>query len=182
MRIGTKVYTLAGALALVASQALAQPMAAGSVALPLLKAGFWQVNTQGQGVNVNSQMCLDEAIQKEMSVLGQNMSVGRCSDLKISGSSLSGYKTHTTCDLGMGSMQIDGILSGDLKTSYKNVTTVTSTVSGQKNVDVHTATGTYKGACPSGFKPGDIAMDGGMRMNLRELSKMGDALKAVQQR
>ena len=145
---------------------------------PKLKPGLWQierVQTQpppaANAPSSRTELCTDEALQKEMLDMGQGVMKGMCSkhEFKISGNKGAG---ESVCDM------------GGTKMSSRSTMTITGTTA--YRTEVHTAfdppmngmrentaviDAKYLGACKPGQKPGDVTLPGGQTMNMRDMMK-----------
>lgn len=152
--------------------------AAAPIGTPRLKAGLWRVTMGGEAPAGESRMCLDEALQARMSVIGAQSSAGACQQSVVTPRIGGGYSFRTVCDataMGGGRTISEGEITGDLTTTYASRSTVTTegAPAAQMNRAVTvTAQGSYVGPCPADMKPGDLEMDGGMRFNMAEMAEM----------
>lgn len=145
---------------------------------PRLRAGLWRVTMGGEAPAGETRMCLDDALQARMSVIGSQASAGACQQSVVTPRLGGGYSFRTVCDataMGGGRSVSEGEITGDLTTSYASHSTVTTegAPAAQMNRAVTvTAEGAYLGPCPADMKPGDLEMEGGMRFNMAEMAEM----------
>ena len=156
--------------------AASRPIVA-SEATPRLKAGLWTMTMGDEAPGGVSRMCLDDAVQAKMSVIGTQQSAGACQQSVVTPKVGGGYSFRTLCDataMGGGRTVNEGEITGDLKTRYVSRSTVTTEGAplAQMNRAVTvTAEGTYAGPCPADMKPGDLEIEGGMRFNMAEMAE-----------
>jgi hypothetical protein len=150
---------------------------------PVRKAGLWEqkmkVSMAGAGAMPEMVMrqCTDAAFEKEMK--GSNVSGGsgqECSKMDIK-KTAAGYVIDAVCTSSAGGTTMTVTsrteVAGDLTSAYTIKSSNTMKQSGQSQGMSTTMTGSAKwlGACPSGWKPGDIEMPGVPRMNARDMMK-----------
>lgn len=155
------------------------PAAPGSaMAAPKLRAGLWRVTAGGDAPQGVSTMCLDDAVQTRMNVVGAQAAGGNCQETSMSPNPSGGWRYRTVCDysaMGGGTSVSEGVMTGDLRTAYSSRTTVTTTgaqvehMNGPVNI---TSEGAYEGPCPADMKPGDMVIPGGMKFNMLEMAEM----------
>ena len=144
---------------------------------PRLKAGLWTMTMGGEAPGGVSRMCLDDAVQSKMSVIGTQQSAGACQQSVVTPKVGGGYSFRTLCDataMGGGRTVSEGEITGDLKTRYvsrSKVTTEGAPAAQMNRAVTVTAEGTYAGPCPADMKPGDLEIEGGMRFNMAEMAE-----------
>ena len=95
---------------------------------PKLRAGLWRVTTAGDGPEGVSRMCLDDAVQTRMNVVGAQAAGGNCQETTMQANPGGGWRYRTVCDyspMGGGTSVSEGVMTGDLRTAYSSRTTVT---------------------------------------------------------
>ncbi len=165
MRVRFTLVLIASAFAV---QAAAQP------AMPARKPGLWkQTLASSQGGKAEppmvSTICIDAAVDKAISVFGQNVGQTSCSSNTMSRTP-TGYRFASVCKFpGSGTITSQGTASGDFNSNYKvvmNSVTSGASMAALNGASSTTITATWTGACPAGTKPGDMSMPGGMKVNV----------------
>ncbi len=140
---------------------------------PQRRSGWWEFTSKtDSGHSLGTQgLCVSKETEAHFSAfdqITQEQVVGyKCSraDFKPAAS---GWTFDTACDtgisaaLGGGVVTSKGVISGDLHSQYEIRMTVTQ--AGETNKGIVTAA--WKGACPAGRKPGDLAVDGTTTLNV----------------
>lgn len=150
---------------------------------PRLKPGLWRVAATGDGPQGESRMCLDEAVQARMNVIGAQAAPGSCQATETRPRPGGGWTFRTVCDmsaLGGGTSVTEGEITGDMKTGYSSRSTVATTgaeVTHMNRAVTIASTGTYEGPCPADMKPGDIEIPGGTRFNMVEMADMAAGMR-----
>lgn len=151
---------------------------------PKLRAGLWRVTAGGDAPQSVSTMCLDDAVQARMNVVGAQAAGGDCQKTTMSPNPGGGWRYRTVCDyaaMGGGTSVSEGVMTGDLRTAYSSQTTVTTTGAQvehmNKPVNI-TSEGAYEGPCPANMKAGDVIIPGGMRFNMLEMAEMASKMEA----
>ena len=157
----------------------AAPAAPGvAPAMPKLRAGLWRVTTAGDGPQGVSRMCLDDAVQARMNVVGAQAAGGNCGQTRMTPNPGGGWRYRSVCDYsasGGGTSVSEGVMTGYLRTAYSSRTTVTTTgaaVAHMNRAMTITGEGVYEGPCPADMKPGDMVIPGGMTFNMVEMADM----------
>ena len=164
-----------------ATGAPATPGAA--AATPKLRAGLWRVTTTGDGPEGVARMCLDDAVQTRLNVVGAQASAGACQQTATSPNPGGGWRYRTVCDhsaMGGGTSVSEGVMTGDLTNGYSSRTTVTTTgaqVAHMNRTVTVSGQGVYEGPCPSDMRPGDMIIPGGMRFNMLEMAEMASKMQ-----
>lgn len=170
MRVRLTLVLIASAFAV---QAAAQP------AMPSRKPGLWKQTIASAKAGkaqppMVSTICMNAAVDKAMSVFGQNAGQSSCTSNTVSRTP-TGYKFASVCKFpGAGTISSQGTASGDFNTSYKvvmNSVTTGAPMAAMNGASSTTITATWAGACPAGTKPGDMTMPGGIKVNM--MSAMG---------
>ena len=167
-----------------APKAGASGNAAAPAAAPKLRTGLWRVTTGGDASRGESRMCLDEAVQVRMNVVGAQAAGGNCGQTSMTPNPGGGWRYRSVCDYsasGGGTSVSEGVMTGDLRTAYSSRTTVTTTgaaVAHMNRTANITAEGVYEGPCPADMKPGDMVIPGGMTFNMLEMAEMAAKMEA----
>ena len=153
-----------------------------TTAAPRLRAGLWSVSTTTDGVGQVTRMCIDDAVQSRMSVIGGQMAGGACQTSEMTPRAGGGWSMRSVCDMGPGGRMVSqGVVTGDFRNTYRNETTVTTSgasVAHMNRTVTQVSEGRHEGACPEGMNPGDIEMPGGMRLNMLEMAEMAARMGA----
>lgn len=153
-------------------------------ATPKLRAGLWRVTTSGDGPEGVARMCLDDAVQDRLNVVGAQASAGACQQTTMTPNPGGGWRYRSVCDhtaLGGGTSVSEGVMTGDLTRSYSSRTTVTTTgaqVAHMNRAVTITGEGVYEGPCSADMKPGDMTIPGGMTFNMLEMAEMASKMEA----
>lgn len=150
-------------------------------AAPIIRAGFWSVETTDEGVATTSTMCIDEAVQQRMSVFGSSLTAAWCGNTTISRRALGGWTSHADCSPLEGTdMDIDMTITGDMRSRFRNEMVITT--NGEAEAPT-ISEGRYVGPCPAGMVPGDIVDENGETANMLELAAgmeaMGQMMKGM---
>jgi Protein of unknown function (DUF3617) len=137
--------------------------------MPSRKPGLWDVKMSVDGRNgLTVQQCVDEATDQMLLQSSGPISAAVCSkrDVQRTADSLI---IDSSCKVDGKPATSHAVVTGSLDDSY--TMTVTSTGEGLPAGLNMTLTGKWLGPCPSGQKPGDVTMPGGIRVNIPELQK-----------
>ncbi len=191
MRIGHMVLfgALAGLAACGAGEEVGKGDAASETASapaagftpPKLREGLWTMASVSDGMNTESRMCVDAAMQEQMSVLGGQMAAGACSENAVTPRVGGGYAMRSVCDMGAGGKMVSqGVVTGDLSSGYRSEMTVTTTgaaVPQMNRTVTMVSTATHGGACPAGMKAGDLETQG-IKVNMLDMAAQAKAGQA----
>lgn len=148
------------------------PLASGPAEPPRRKPGLWVQTVTAGGATQETRICLDEAVEKKMTLWGQSMGEQTCARNEITPTA-GGWKVESECDFGEAGKNVSsGVVTGDFNSRY--VMKMTTTTTGAKMIQANGTqtmemTGAWQGACPADMKPGDIVLPGGMKMNIANL-------------
>ncbi len=158
----------------------AAPAAASAPAGPMIppdrKAGLWEQKMATGTMTQVSRICFSDAVNKKMSLWGQEGGKDMCQEQSVT-PMLGGWKFTSTCNMGSSGVIVSrGEAKGDLSSHY--TVSIRSTTTGaaapQMNGDrTVTLEATWKGPCPADFKPGDIELPGGMKINVLTMGAGG---------
>lgn len=154
------------------TQAAANAPATAPAGPPRRKPGLWVQTINASGMTQETKICLDDAVEKKMTLWGQGMSQEACARNEITPTA-GGWKVESECDFGeAGKSVTSGTVTGDFSSKY--VMKMTSTTTGAKmpqanGTQTMEMTGAWQGACPADMKPGDMLLPGGMKMNIANL-------------
>lgn len=146
--------------------------------VPTRKAGLWEMTmSDGKEQPVKTRQCIDEKTDRELQRIGQSMPGANCSknSFRKDGSQ---YIGESVCKMMSSTITSRSVTTGDFNSKYR--TEVESRydppfmgMHGDKTV----IESRYVGACPAGWKPGDMEVPGGRRVNLNQM--MGGARGAA---
>jgi hypothetical protein len=146
---------------------------AGATTPPARKAGLWEQRvSSGDRVQV-SRICMDAAVDQRLSWWGAETTKGGCEKNLVTGGADGGWQFASVCDMGTGGRQTtSGTARGDFDRHYQ-VAARTSTVGAQapqmNGLHKLTLDAAWQGPCPADMKPGDMAVPGGVKINLLDL-------------
>lgn len=142
--------------------------------LPSRKAGLWEVTIQTAGSpDTRTRQCIDSKTDAQLQQMGQGMSQSACSKnvMRREGST---WVSESVCRMGNSTITSRGVLSGDFERELRMVVDaqyappLMGMSKGQTVI-----TQRHAGACPAGWKPGDMELPGMQkRMNVTELPGM----------
>ena len=155
-----------------AAVVISGPSLAAAAEPPVLKSGLWELTrstTQQPETQRLTTMCLDESVQSEMREFGLGVAKELCpkSDRRLEGDRLI---IDAVCKLGVTTMTTHSVMTFSGNTAYhteasatydpplKNVTETTSSIDAR-----------WAGDCPSGQQPGDIKLESGQTINIKNM-------------
>ncbi|QUD89216.1 DUF3617 domain-containing protein [Phenylobacterium montanum] len=155
-----------------ASAAVSAAPAPQAAAYPHRKAGLWRqtMSMAGGPAMPATEMCLDDASQAKLSMVGQEMSRNHCSPPQFTRNPDGSFSFTASCDMGeAGRSTTTGTVTGDFNSSYQ--TMIDSKITGAATAAANgehkmTMTATWLGPCTADQKPGDMIMSNGMKMNM----------------
>lgn len=138
--------------------------------MPSRKPGLWEItmqitSTPSQGVK----HCIDEKTDRQMQSLGQSLDKNACTknSWRRDGDR---YLGESECKIGASVAITRSVFAGDFDKAYRGEvdSRFEPPMAGVSQNKV-TITARWAGACPAGWKPGDMQMPGMGRMNVSEL-------------
>ena len=158
----------------------AAPAVASAPAAPMTpperKAGLWEQKMSTAGMTQVSRICFSDEVNKKMSLWGQQAADDTCSTKSMTPTA-GGWKFASTCNMGSGGTIVSsGEAKGDFGSHYTVdiKSTTTGAAAPQMNGDhAMTLEATWKGPCPADFKPGDMELPGGMKINMLTMGAGG---------
>lgn len=170
-----------GAMAVAALALFASGSAARADEMPDRKPGLWEVKMSQDGKaekSMSSRQCIDEKTDKLMREMGKEHEK-ECS-VRETKRQADGVTVHSVCKVGNSTATTDARFAGDFQESYKAEVDVRydpplSKVSAAK-VRIEAK---RLGDCGT-MKPGEIEMPDGMKFNVADMGKPGDAAKIVE--
>ncbi|MGH6966041.1 MAG: DUF3617 domain-containing protein [Phenylobacterium sp.] len=162
-----------------ASSAAAPAAASAPAAPPTLperKAGLWEQKMSTAGMTQVSRICFSDEVNEKMTLWGQQGGDDMCSTKSVTPTA-GGWKFSSTCNMGSGgTITSSGEAKGDFGTHYTVdiKSSTTGAAAPQMNGDhAMTLEATWKGPCPADFKPGDMELPGGMKINMLTMGSGG---------
>jgi len=158
----------------------AAPAVASAPAAPMTpperKAGLWEQKMSTAGMTQVSRICFSDEVNKKMSLWGQQAADDTCSTKSMTPTA-GGWKFASTCNMGSGGTIVSsGEAKGDFGSHYTVdiKSTTTGAAAPQMNGDhAMTLEATWKGPCPADFKPGDMELPGGTKINMLTMGGSG---------
>jgi hypothetical protein len=150
--------------------------AAPALTPPERKAGLWEQKVSTSGMTQVSRICFSDEVNKNMTLWGQQGGKDMCAEQSMTPTP-GGWKFSSTCNMGSGGTIVStGEAKGDFGSHYTvNVKSTTSGAGAPQMNGEHAMTveATWKGPCPAGFKPGDMELPGGIKVNMLTMSADG---------
>ena len=173
---GQKDTAEAPAAADAAVSTAAQATGGAAATPPPRKPGLWTQTVSMGDFNQTTRLCLDAATDKSMSLWGSQMTKDMCEKNEMSRGLDGSWRFSSVCDMGSGGKSTStGVATGDFSSKYRvdaETTTEGASAPQMNGARKMTIEATWQGPCPEGFKPGDMELPGGMKMNIAEISKM----------
>jgi hypothetical protein len=166
-----------------AAPAVAAAPAAAPMTPPERKAGLWEQKMSTAGMTQVSRICFSDEVNKKMTLWGQQGSEDNCTAKSVT-PMLGGWKFASTCNMGSGGTIVSsGEAKGDFGTHYTvDIKSSTTGAAAPQMNGEHAMTleATWKGPCPADFKPGDMELPGGMKINMLTMGGSGAGPSAEQ--
>jgi hypothetical protein len=148
------------------------PTSAGPLTPPARKPGLWAQTVSTAQMQQSTKLCLDAATERQMAWWSSQAAKSKCAEQKISQQAGGSWAFHSVCTSpSSGTTTSDGTARGDFGSHYKVEATSVTTggpmpqANGTHKIAIEA---TWEGPCPSGMKPGDMEMPGGMRINVND--------------
>ena len=152
-----------------ATTAAASAPATPSLTPPERKAGLWEQKMSTAGMTQVTRICFSDEVNKKMTLWGQQGGKDMCAEQSVTPTP-GGWKFSSTCNMGSGGTIVStGEAKGDFGSHYTVDVKSTTTGAGAPQMNgehAMTLEATWKGPCPAGFKPGDMELPGGMKVNM----------------
>jgi len=152
---------------------------AGAMTPPERKAGLWEQKISAAGMTQVTRICFSDAVNKKMSLWGQQGGKDVCAEQTMTPTA-GGWTFASRCNMGSGGTILStGEAKGDFGSHYTvNVKSSTTGAAAPQMNREHAMTleATWKGPCPAGFKPGDMELPGGMKVNMLTMEAGGPAM------
>jgi hypothetical protein len=146
--------------------------------MPARKPGLWQLSMNFEGGRVPAQamkQCIDAQTDKLMNAPGGGMGREQCTQTNVQrvGSTI---VVDSTCKFANVTNVSHAVISGDFNSAYtvqvESKREGGPPMPGGNGTTKMTISAKYLGGCQTGQKPGDIIMDGGMTINVRDMQQM----------
>lgn len=136
-----------------------------------LREGLWQTTITSAGMpTMTARMCMDEQMSAFDTGTANQVEVQDCDQTMTR--TADGVDFTNRCEMaGGGVTETEGSITGDFQTAYRMEATITTTGTPQADGTVSMVTeAAYQGACPEGWRPGDMEVPGmgGMRINIHD--------------
>lgn len=139
--------------------------------LPARKPGFWEVEIKAdQEPPMTARQCIDAQTDARLQKAGQGVMEGNCSK-NVMQRQGGGWAGESVCTLGKSTITSRSTITGDFASEFRMVVDAqySPPLMGMAR-SVSTITQRHKGACPAGWKPGDMELPGtGQRMNVNQM-------------
>ena len=143
---------------------------------PERKAGLWEQKMSTAGMTQVSRICFSDEVNKKVTLWGQQGGDDNCSTKSVAPTA-GGWTFSSTCNMGSGGTIVSsGEAKGDFGTHYTvDIKSATTGAAAPQMNGKHAMTleATWKGPCPADFKPGDMELPGGMRINMLTMGGNG---------
>ena len=148
------------------------PGAARAVDYPSRKPGLWELTmTMGSGRTMTSEQCTDQTTDKDM-IMSAGPAQQACKRTELQ-KTATGFVSDATCTFGNVTRTSHTEVSGDFNSAYTvKVTSHGSSESAMPADTSMTMNAKWVGPCKADQKPGDIIMQGGMKMNVKDMQNM----------
>ena len=166
-----KVQPPINAGAATAEGAAVDASAAGDMVEARLREGLWQTTMTSAGMPpMTVRMCMDEEMTAFDTGAANEVEVQDCDQTMTR--TADGLDFTNRCEMPNGGVTAtEGSITGDFQTAYRMEAEITTTGAGQADGTVSMVTeAAYQGACPEGWRPGDMEVPGmgGMRINIHD--------------
>jgi len=144
--------------------------------MPERKAGLWEQKMSTAGMTQVSRICFSDEVNEKMTLWGQQGGDDMCPSKSVTPTA-GGWKFSSTCNMGSGGTIVSsGEAKGDFASHYTVDIKSTTTGAGAPQMNgehAMTLEATWKGPCPADFKPGDMELPGGMKINMLTMGPSG---------
>lgn len=165
------------------SPAAAPAAPAAAMGMPTRAAGLWKQTIHVRGRDQTLRVCLDGDTDKKMALWSQGGGMERCSKSEHHRGLDGSVTFESECDMGpAGHVSSKGKAVGDFSSHY--TVTIEGTVTGAMSEHMNGATVTTieavrEGACPAGWKGGDMEMPGVGKVNITDMQKRAEQLRGL---
>jgi hypothetical protein len=137
---------------------------------PAREAGLWTFTVNSEGVTQASRLCLNALVEAKIARFAAPAPGGACAGQKAARQPDGSWRFDSVCDFGSGGVVMTlGTATGDASKRYHvDATTETSgagapQMNGERKMTLDAA---WTGPCPAGMKPGELELDGGLKVDL----------------
>lgn len=144
-------------------------------ATPKRKPGLWTQSMTADGTTQVTKLCLDAAAEDKLAMVGGSISKDICSESSMTPKIGGGWTYSSVCKVGDGTTTSTGTITGDFNSAYKmeaKSVTVGSSMAQANGPHEMMVEAKWEGPCPADYKPGDMALPNGMKVNMLEMSGM----------
>jgi hypothetical protein len=141
--------------------------------LPHRKPGLWRQTMAMEGMDRQmpaTEICLDQASEAKMSMLGQHVNKDKCASQSFSRNLDGSISFSVSCEMGQNMKTVsNGTISGDFNATYTTVINTSTTGGPSERMNgTHkiTITATWIGPCAPDQKGGDMIMPDGRKISL----------------
>lgn len=154
--------------------------------LPERRPGLWEVQTvtekPAQGARISAKMCIDRSTDREMLEFGLQMSRESCARYEVTGAG-NAWTIASQCSFGSMKSTTRTTISGDFQSrvSVRIEGSVEGApgASGMQDIVVTQEARWIGSDCP-GMMPGDVMLDGGFKMNIKQMQQLKKLLPQLQ--
>jgi len=141
--------------------------------MPTRKAGLWEMQMSGDA-STATRMCTSAEVEKKMQEMALAGGMDSCSKLDIR-KTASGYVIDAVCQSGPTmSVTSHSEFTGDFNSAYTMKQAGHVEMKGAKPMNTNmTIQAKWVGDCPPDWKPGDVEMPGGRKVNMARGSDAG---------
>ena len=139
-----------------------------------VREGLWQITMTANGSgSLSTRICMDAQSSAIDAGRGPtDASTENCT--QTTNRTADGFEFSSRCDLGNGGVtETEGTMTGDMQTAYRMDATVTTTgspIAAMNGTNTVVTEGAFQGACPEGWRPGDMELPGGLgRVNMNDM-------------
>ncbi|MHB8530863.1 MAG: hypothetical protein ACYC8V_15295 [Caulobacteraceae bacterium] len=155
--------------------------------LPGRRAGLWEeaVTRDGKPLGPGGKLtiCLDAATDARIGMFGREMAGSLCRQRSVSRRPAGLWRFASTCSLGKaGVIASHGVASGDFSSNYRIRSESDVSGSSYPPMDGHhvnVVVARYLGPCPRDMAPGDMLVDGDVKINVNRLGAGAEALAGI---
>jgi hypothetical protein len=156
---------------------------ASDMAMPTRAAGLWKQTISSHGKDQVVRICLDPDTDKKMALWSQGMGMEQCSKNEHHRGLDGSVTFESECEMPpSGHISSKGVAKGDFSSHY--TVTIEGTITGAAMKQMNGSNTTVidaqrEGACPAGWKGGDMELPGVGKMNVEEMQKKAAQLRGL---
>ena len=147
---------------------------------PARKPGLWQVTTTFDANKpFQAKYCVDEKTDRQLQQQANGARSSGCKPGRFSKEG-SAFIFEQECTVGDQLMQTRTVTTGDFQSRMRSEGTMKYTPpKNDKGISKVVSEAKWSGACPSDWQPGDMELDGGLRVNVNQMLGATEVLKGV---